>query len=275
MKISFIGAGKIGVSLGRYFESRGLKVAGYFDSIKSFSETAAAATESVSFENYGEVIDESDVIFATVPDGIIKSVWENLLNDGVKDKMIVHTSGAMSSQIFSGASERNCKVMSIHPMMTFAGGDTEIEKMESMPLTIEGDLEEFDSFLDKLPNNKFIISPDKKVNYHLAGVFASNLLISVIHRALENIEKSGLEMGEEIIFPIIQKTVENIKEKGISKSVTGPLERGDIDTILKHLEVQHGVGKSLYVAASLELLEILKDRERDYSEIKKLLEEEK
>ncbi|WP_425364870.1 DUF2520 domain-containing protein [Ilyobacter polytropus] len=164
--------------------------------------------------------------------------------------------------------------MSIHPMMTFAGGDTEIEKMEKMPLTIEGDLEKFKYFLEKLPNNKFAISPDKKVNYHLAGVFASNLLISVIHRAIENIEKSGLEAGKEIIFPIIEKTIENIKEKGTSRSITGPLERGDIDTILKHLEVQHGVEKKLYKAASLELLEILKDNDRDYSEIKKLLEEE-
>jgi predicted short-subunit dehydrogenase-like oxidoreductase (DUF2520 family) len=274
VKISFIGAGKIGVSLGRYFKSRGLKVAGYFDSIKSFGEKAAAATGSINFENYREVIDESDIIFVTVPDGIIKSVWECLLNEGVSDKMMVHTSGALSSQVFYGANDRNCKVMSIHPMMTFAGGDTEIDRMEVMPLTIEGDLEEFESFLNILPNNKFTISADKKVNYHLAGVFASNLLISVVHRALKNIEKAGLEMGEEIIFPIIQKTIENIKEKGTSRSVTGPLERGDIDTILKHLEVQHGAEKNLYVEASLELIEIMKDRDRDYSEIKKLLEGE-
>ncbi|WP_319370488.1 DUF2520 domain-containing protein [uncultured Ilyobacter sp.] len=274
MKISFIGAGKIGLSLGRYFKNRGLKVAGYFDSVKSLSDKAAVVTESVSFENYRKIIDESDVIFITVPDGVIKSVWGNLLNYGVKDKMIVHTSGALSSQIFSGASDKNCKVMSIHPMMTFAGGDTEIDKMETMPLTIEGDLDEFGPILEKLPNNKFTISPNKKVNYHLAGVFASNLLISVIHRAIENIEKTGLETGKEIIFPIIEKTIENIREKGTSKSITGPLERGDIDTILKHLEVQHGAEKRLYVAASLELLEIMKDREKDYSEIKKLLEGE-
>jgi len=274
VKISFIGAGKIGLSLGRYFVNKNLKVVGYFDISKSLADKAAAETETIVFQNYREIIDQSDIIFVTVPDGVINSVWENLLTYKIKDKLVVHTSGALSSQVFSGARERNCKVMSIHPMMTFAGGDTEIEKMEKMPLTIEGDLEKFKYFLEKLPNNKFAISPNKKVNYHLAGVFASNLLISVIHRAIENIEKSGLEAGKEIIFPIIEKTIENIKEKGTSRSITGPLERGDIDTILKHLEVQHGVEKKLYKAASLELLEILKDNDRDYSEIKKLLEEE-
>ena len=274
MKISFIGAGKIGLSLGRYFVNKNLKVAGYFDISKSLADKAASETESIVFQNYREVIDESDIVFVTVPDGVIKSVWENLLTYKIKDKMVVHTSGALSSEIFCGARKRNCRVMSIHPMMTFAGGDTEIEKMEKMPLTIEGDLKEFKDFLDKLPNNKFAISPDKKVNYHLAGVFASNLLIAVIHRAIENIEKSGLEAGREIIFPIIEKTIENIREKGTLKSITGPLERGDINTILKHLEVQHGVEKKLYKAASLELLEIMKDNDRDYNEIKKLLEEE-
>ncbi len=275
MRISFIGAGRIGVSLGRYFKSKGFEIAGYFDTVKEAGEKAAALTGSVYFKNYKEVIDASDVILVTVPDGIIESVWKKLLYLGISDKFVGHTSGALSTKIFHGAGERHCKVMSVHPMMTFAGWDTEIAKMEKMALTIEGDLEDFEWLFNKLPNNKFSISPDRKVNYHLAGVFASNLLIPVIHRALKNIEKAGLEMGEEIIFPIVEKTIENIKEKGTSGAVTGPLERGDVGTICKHLDVMDGIEKELYIAASLELIDILKDRDRDYDEIKKLLEEER
>jgi predicted short-subunit dehydrogenase-like oxidoreductase (DUF2520 family) len=275
MKISFIGAGRTGVSLGRYFKSRGLEISGYLDTVKDSENRAASITGSSSLKTYKELIKASDMIFVTVPDGLIESAWNELMESGVSNKLIAHVSGALSSKIFKEADKRNCKVISIHPMMTFPSGDTDIGKMEKMPLTIEGDLENFEWLLGELPNKKYRVSPDKKVNYHLAGVFASNLLIPVIHRALKNIEKAGLEMGEEIIFPIIEKTIENIKEKGCSKAATGPLERGDIDTISKHLKVQDGIEKELYIAASLELIEILKDRDKDYSEIIKMLKEKR
>lgn len=275
MKISFIGAGRTGLSLGRYFSNRGLEIAGYFDTVKSEGSRAAALTGSLHFKSYREVLDASDAIFITVPDEVIEPAWNELVANNISDKLIAHISGALSTEVFKGAEERNCRTISVHPMMTFPSGDTGIEKMEKMPLTIEGDLENFGWLLDELPNKKFRVSPDKKVNYHLAGVFASNLLIPVIHRALKNIEKAGLEMGEEIIFPIIEKTVENIKEKGCSQAATGPLERGDIKTISKHLEVQDGIEKELYVAASLELIDILKDRDKNYDDIKVLLKEKK
>ena len=100
MQISFIGAGKVGVSLGKYFISKGRKVGGYYSLSPESAAWAANFTNTKQYQSIEEIISSSDMIFFTVPDDKIGEVWE-VAKPYAHGKIIAHCSGIHSSNIFS------------------------------------------------------------------------------------------------------------------------------------------------------------------------------
>ena len=76
MKIGFIGAGKVGFSLGRYFAENGIFITGYYSKELQSATEAARFTKSRTYDNMAELVGDSDVIFLTVPDSAIKEVYD-------------------------------------------------------------------------------------------------------------------------------------------------------------------------------------------------------
>ena len=97
MKIGFIGAGKVGFSLGKFFTARGITVTGYFSRHRESAVEAAAFTNTKSYESLADIVKESDALFLTVPDGEITSIYEKLRTCSISGKQICHTSGALSA----------------------------------------------------------------------------------------------------------------------------------------------------------------------------------
>lgn len=98
MKIGFIGAGKVGVSLGKYFADHGSEVAGYYDCSEEASKEAALFTDSRHYKELLPIVEDSDALFLTVPDGMIHNVWEEIRSLPVKGHIICHCSGALTAR---------------------------------------------------------------------------------------------------------------------------------------------------------------------------------
>ena len=102
MKLGFIGAGKAGCSLGRYFLDKGVEVTGYYSLIEEEARWAAAFTKTQMFSTVNEVIAANDSIIISTPDGAVKSVWDSLDKELINNRIICHLSGSLSSDVFSG-----------------------------------------------------------------------------------------------------------------------------------------------------------------------------
>ena len=100
-KIGFIGAGKVGVTLGKYFSMHGTKVCGYFSKNSNSAREASEFTASICFRALKDLVNACNLIFITTPDNIIKEVWSEIKEFDLKDKIICHTSGSFSSLINS------------------------------------------------------------------------------------------------------------------------------------------------------------------------------
>ena len=107
--IGFIGAGKCGMSLAYYFRSKGVNVIGF----------SSRSNNTEDFELYSreKLINNSDIIFITTNDDNIQTVWNKIKDMNLKEKIICHCSGSVSSEIFKGADSEN--VCSVHPMLAF------------------------------------------------------------------------------------------------------------------------------------------------------------
>lgn len=279
-KIGFVGAGKVGCTFGRYLYEKGnFKISGYYSNKYSDSEYAADKTDSRVFVSLEELVVESDVLFISTPDDSISKVWESVQNFNIQDKIICHLSGSLTSEIFFDISSQGAWAASLHPMLAISNKDTSIEKFFGAFFTLEGDDEALD-FLKMVMNsteNKYkVIESDDKSKYHLAAVFMSNLVVSLTNASVNLLKDSGFSEDEALasLKALAYENLNNIFEKGVRDSLTGPVERGDVKTLKRHLSVlQDGRVELIYKLLSLEALEIAKTRKSNpnYDVIKDIL----
>ena len=244
------------------------------------SQEAAFFTDTKHFENLNELVNNSDVIFITTPDSQIEQVYDELIQLNIKDKIICHCSGSISSTIFSNIENYGAYAYSIHPMLAISSKYNSYKDFQKAFITIEGNEKFKDYFLNlfkSLGNKVGVISSNNKVLYHAACVTVSNLVLALINKGVNFLETCDFtsEDALDALFPLIENNLENIKSRGVIDSLTGPVERGDLYTVEKHCEVLNDDDKELYKLLSKELLEVakIKNENRDYKKLQKYLEE--
>ncbi|MFX0548136.1 Rossmann-like and DUF2520 domain-containing protein [Hathewaya histolytica] len=279
--IGFIGAGKVGCNLAKYFMKKGITVSGFFcNSLKS-EEFVHKHLTLHTFDSMDSLLESSDLIFITTPDDEIKNVWNSLkLCNNLKNKFLAHASGSLSSDVFTDINKFGAYGFSIHPMWPFSDKHTSYTGLEDAYFSIEGFNEKISIvkyFINSLGNNSFIISKDDKYLYHLANVTVSNLVLSILNLGTNYLELCGVEENQALnaLMPLMLNNVQNIQNKGFVSSLTGPIERGDIGTIIHHLDVIPKEHRELYKILSLNLLKLSKEKnkKRDYSKLEKILME--
>ena len=278
MKFGFIGAGKVGFSLGKYFADNGQKLSGYYSEWIADAIEASEFTGSDYYENINQLVQDSDVLFLTVPDEKIKSLWEQLKECHISRKIVCHCSGALSSEVFSDISKYESFGFSIHPLFAVSDKYQSYKELSQSYFTIEGAIEkigEMKSLLESFGNPVCVVSKENKVKYHAAAAIASNFVVGLIGLSEKLLLECGFDKksAHEALAPIIQGNVGHILKDGVIKSLTGPVERNDAETVKKHLAVLREDEKSLYIAVSKQILEIAqkKNKDRDYSKIKEIL----
>lgn len=279
MRIGFIGAGKVGFSLGKYFTEHDMCVTGYYSRNPESSKEAAAFTKTKYYEKLEEIVKESDTLFLTVPDGSISKVYSEIIRSDIEGKVLAHCSGALSSAVFSGISLKGAYGYSIHPICAVSDKLTGSQDLSKAYFTIEGDEKYLQVFLDlfhRLGNPMEVIAPEAKVKYHGAAVFASNLVAGLYETASQLLKDCGLseEFSQHALLPLFLGNAGNIASKGATQALTGPVERADAKTVEKHLQALTGREREIYRLLSEQLVEIAKRKnpDREYEDVRKLLQ---
>ena len=280
MKIGFIGAGKVGCSLGKYFALQGAEVTGYYSRSLSSAKTAAEFVGTNYYESLETVVRESDCLFFTVNDTAISEVWDMVKNMNVKDKIICHCSGAKSASEFSGADERKAYGFSLHPISPISSRYDSYKNIVEAFFTLEGNKEKLpkmEAFLKDMHLRYTVISGHDKMKYHGACVFASNLMVALAYDATKLLEETGFSSkdAKKAIAPLMLQNMEAVATKGPMEALTGPVERADVETVAGHLSVLSGNQKEIYRNLSQELIAIAKEKhkEKDYGNMEALLSE--
>lgn len=274
MVIGFIGAGKTGCTLGKYFVEGNIPVLGYYSKSVESAKMAAEFTNTRYFESLEDIVSISDAIFITTPDGVIQDIWNSIKNYPLKGKCICHCSGAMSSMIFSGINQMEAFGYSIHPLFAINSKLQSYRDISKAYFTIEGSetyLEYWRDLFLKLGNKVRIISSEKKVLYHSAAVCASNLVTGLFKMAADIMEECGFdrESSEEALMPLFINNCRNVEDVGAEEALTGPVERNDVKTVADHINKLPEDKLTVYRELSKELVKIAQAKypERDYSEM--------
>lgn len=278
MKIGFIGAGKVGFSLGKYLADNNQTIVGYYSEFEKDAIEAAEFTESKCYVNLESLVKDSEVLFLAVPDGLIETVWNQIKETDIRGKIICHTSGALSSEVFSDISKLEGFGFSVHPLFAVSDKYHSYKELSGSYFTIEGSKEKINNMktlFEGFGNTVCIISKEDKVKYHGAAAIASNLVVGLIGLSEQLLMECGFDKASahNALSPIIKGNVEHILKDGCETALTGPIERNDIETVKKHLAVLEGNRATIYKSVSRQVLDIakMKNKDRDYSKMEDVL----
>lgn len=181
---------------------------------------------------------DASVVWLCVSDGEIANVATALSDRAWSRKFVFHASGALASDELKPLRKKGASVASVHPMMSFVRRAA--ASFEGVTFALEGDAaaKRLAAMIARdLGGTSFELKKADKPLYHALGAFSSPLLIAHLAAAEKIGKKLGLkpEQTRRVIGPILQKTLQNYVEHGAAAALSGPLIRGDVETIRKNL----------------------------------------
>ena len=255
--IGIVGAGPVGLTLGRAFAAAGWPVVAVASRDPARREAFRSAVPGArAFMEPAGLLDEVSIVFLTVPDDAVAAVAAGLrLYSG---QALVHTSGLLASTVLHPAMAAGTLAASFHPMVAFADTDAALLALRGATVAIEGDeplvavLAELAEAIGAQPVR---IPPEGKAAYHAAAVLAAGGFVALLDAIAELGRGAGLdETGALTIYaPLVRQNLANAEQLGIRAALTGPIVRGDAGTLRAHLVAMHALAPgaiALYVAAA-------------------------
>jgi predicted short-subunit dehydrogenase-like oxidoreductase (DUF2520 family) len=250
--ITLIGAGNLAQAIGP-----ALKAAGYTIDVIAARETASSRRRGAMLAKdlgaktvpFSQAEPSADIVWICHTDDALAGTAQALAGKkGWKGKVVFHSSGALSSNVLSPLKRKGASTASLHPMMTFVAGAT--PRMEEVPFAVEGDSRAMAvarRIVRDLGAEAFLIKKAAKPLYHALGSFSSPLIVAALATAERIGRGAGLSASQtrRIIAPILQQTLKNYLERGAAAAFSGPIKRGDLNTVRRHLrELQRVPGAS-------------------------------
>jgi predicted short-subunit dehydrogenase-like oxidoreductase (DUF2520 family) len=275
MKIGFIGAGRVGCSLGTYLKESGggWELMGYHSRSRASAEWAADFTGSRVYECIQELWLDCDGVFVTTGDAAIGEVWQTLCRCKIPmaHKCILHCSGALASTVFEGAETLGVTAASLHPFYPVSDKAHSYETIGEALFTLEGSGERISELEAALLGSGLRlkrIDASHKTAYHAAASIGSNLMVGLCELAIEQLVGCGFDREEArcALAPLMRANLESVMERDTAEALTGPAERGDTATVEKHMTILDGDDREIYRLLTKKLVSIAKQKnpDRDY-----------
>ena len=193
-----------------------------------------------------------------------------------KVRFAFHSSGALTSHELDSLRKRGTAIASVHPLMTFVPGSH--PSLKGVPFAVEGDAAATRlarQIVDNLGGASFTLPVARKAAYHTWATLTSPLFLAFLVTLEETARAAGLTRADSRrkSLPIIRQTLENYSRLGPGHSFSGPIIRGDVETVAKHLAVlrRHSEARDVYLALARSALRRLPVKNR--KKLRKLLQD--
>ena len=272
--VSIIGTGNVGASLAVALHNQGYPIVSV---ISRNGRTALAVARATKCRKVGTVIEDvstdSDLILIATPDGAVADVAKRLAQCRklkFKKLFVAHTSGVHSADVLAPLKRRGAVVASLHPIQSFpaarrAGGS----RFKGIFWGIEGEPEAIaraNLLVSKLGGNSIVIPGRLKPLYHSACVFASSYLVVFLNALRELSNVLDLKASwTEVFGPLMTTAMESTVKLSTQEALTGPILRGDVETVDRHLTALANDAPQLiplYTIGGIEVARIAKEHGR-------------
>ncbi|HON59225.1 MAG TPA: DUF2520 domain-containing protein [Smithella sp.] len=238
---SIIGAGMVGTAMGCLLKKSGFRIVGVADKSLLARKRAKAYLGCAALRSSRHVIRQADAIIITTPDDTISAVCSEIsCGRPLKGKFVIHMSGAGGLDLLDDARKQGAAVACIHPLQSFSSIDQAIQIIPGSCFGITADREALGlakKLVRALKGVPLLIAPEQKPLYHAAACFASNYLVALMNTVESIYQSIGIPAkdAQKAYLPLVYGSLSNIEHAGATFSLTGPIARGDLGTVKKHI----------------------------------------
>lgn len=217
---------------------------------------------------------DADVLWFCVPDCEIRAAANAAAVRKASPQYAFHSSGALPSGELEPLRKQGAEAASVHPLMTFVPGSR--PALAGVPFALEGDRDAVQMarrIVRDLGGESFLLRASRKAAYHAWATFTSPLWLAFLVTLEETARSAGLTMNDarRLCLPILRQTLENYVSLGPRHSFSGPLIRGDVDTVEKHLGVLRRQPRVREVYTALARVALDRLPTKNKQELKRLL----
>ncbi|MEO2218527.1 Rossmann-like and DUF2520 domain-containing protein [Chromobacterium vaccinii] len=248
--LTVVGLGRLGRSVARL-----AALSGAYRLLDVMGRRLPPLEEARAFVGAGRLVSDmrqlapADLYLLAVPDAAIASCARALAAAGVvpEGAVVFHASGVGDASLLQPLAEQGALTASLHPAFSFADPGRAVEGFAGTLCALEGDEEacrRLEAFARALGGRPFRLAPGGKAAYHAGLSVASNFLVALTEMARQLTARAGVppELAQPLLGGLMQQTLDNALEMGSYEALTGPILRGDIGTVERHLEVLADTG---------------------------------
>jgi predicted short-subunit dehydrogenase-like oxidoreductase (DUF2520 family) len=263
--IGIAGTGRVAQALGRLLAERGARVTAiagrHLPHTRIAAKFVGSGAKPVAL---AALPSRATHILIAVSDNAIEEVARVLADSGMTSGIALHTCGTVGPEALAPLASAGVSCGSLHPLQTVATPEGGVAALPGSAFAIDGDgpaLEWAAGIALLLGGEPLRIPPSRRPLYHAAAVMASNYVIALMDAAamLMKAAGTGEEASLRAIGPLARTSVENALNLGPARALTGPIQRGDTETVASHLRALAGAPASvrgLYRSAGLHALDV-------------------
>jgi predicted short-subunit dehydrogenase-like oxidoreductase (DUF2520 family) len=242
--VAIVGAGRVGSTMGRLLHQKGWRIGPV---ITRHTQSAHAARRRIGSGQpqvgLSQAVLAADLILIATPDRAIAETAEALARiangKAWRGKIVLHTSGALGSDVLRPLALRGAEIGSLHPLQTFSGRI--VPSLAGCTCAIEGTpvaLRMARRISRELGGVPVVLPSRRKAAYHVAAALAAGHVLSVMEAAVRILRKVGFSRQRAVrsLLPLTRQTLANYERVGPRVAWTGPLSRRDFGVIKRHLE---------------------------------------
>jgi len=246
--VAIIGAGRLGGAFGRLLATAGYRI------VAVTARTRRSASAAARFIGAGEPMTDvaraaagAAIVFITTPDRVIRAVCERIVRGGGLSlgTLVLHASGAQIRELLDAAREAGAKRAVIHPLQSVPSREQGVVNLPGSYFRIEADpgsLRRVRALVRALGGSELVLprwksDPQSAALYHAGAVAASNYLVTLLDFAVRHFQVLGADRRQSLqaLLPLVRGTLANLERLGIPQALTGPIARGDVQTVAGHV----------------------------------------
>lgn len=242
LAVGVISAGRVGSVLGAALGGAGHVVVGVSAVSEASRRRAATLLPEAPVLPADEVARRADLVLLAVPDDVLAGLVSGLAATGAfrPGQIVVHTCGARGVDVLAPATAQGVLPLALHPAMTFTGRAEDLARLAGAGVGVtvasETGWSVGEALVLEMGGEPVRVPDAARPLYHAALAHGANHLATLVRDAVDALQQAGVSRAERLLGPLLEAALDNTLRHG-DRALTGPVARGDLDTVRLHLRV--------------------------------------
>jgi len=243
LRIGVVGAGRVGAPLGAALVRAGHRISGVSAISEASKQRAALLLPDAPILTADAVVNGAELVLLTIPDDVLPGFVEGAAKAGLfrPGQIVIHTAGHFGVGVLDPATACGALPLAIHPIMTFTGTAMDIERMQGAIFGVTAPksiMPIAEALVLEIGGEPAVIAEGDRSAYHAALAWSANFLNVLVAEGMDQLRAIGIEEPSRALAPLLSAVLDNVLRSG-DQALTGPIARGDAQTVAEHLRIMN------------------------------------